>query len=188
MKNLHMQTKPIISYRNIEPSPVVSTLVNRRIAVLERLHDRITGCEVTLEAPQKRKLHGRVFTARVMLHVPGPDFHASHSVAQGSARDDLLLAVNRAFSAAEKHLKRQKKKMGRVEVKHHEPILQGNITVLESELGYGYLQSDDGREVYFQRDGFTQDCWDRLKTGLSLRFRVFQGEKGPYAVSISLVE
>ncbi|KFE33892.1 HPF/RaiA family ribosome-associated protein [Thioclava atlantica] len=181
-----MQIEPIISYRNIEPSEAVTTLVKRRISVLERLHDRITGCEVVLDAPQKRKVSGRVFEARLTLHIPGEDFHAERSVAQGSARDDLLLAVNRTFSAAEKHLKRQKKKMGQVEVKHHPPVLHGEVTLLERELGYGYLRADDGREVYFQRDGLTADFWDELETGSRLRFREMEGEKGPFAASVTL--
>ncbi|MGJ8561797.1 MAG: HPF/RaiA family ribosome-associated protein [Litorimonas sp.] len=180
-----MQIAPIISYRNIDPSPAVSELVTRRIGVLERISNRITGCEVTLDAPQKRKIHGRVFRARLNLHTPGPDFSVSREVAQGSARDDLLLAVNRAFSAAEKHLKRQKKKMGGVEVKHHPPILHGKITLIEPELGYGYLRADDGREVYFQRDSLTSDIWNDLENGERMKFREQDGEKGPFAVGVT---
>ena len=183
-----MQIEPIISYRNIEPSAAVNTLVEKRVAVLERLHDRLIGCDVTLEAPQKRKVSGRVFKVRLNLRLPGDDIHTDHKVAQGSARDDLLLAVNRAFSAAEKNLKRRKKKMGGVEVKQHPPVLHGEITLIEPELGYGYLRADDGREVYFQRDGFTSDVWDQLQKGARLRFREFEGEKGPYAVSVTLAD
>lgn len=183
-----MQTDPIISYLNIDPSPAVTEVIRRRIAVLERIHDRITGCEVALDSPQKHKAHGRVFRARLSLHLPGPDFSITREVAQGTASDDLLLAVNRAFSGAEKHLKRQKKKMSAVETKHHAPVLHGQITLIESELGYGYLKADDGREVYFQRDSFTTDVWDSLQTGTRLRFREQIGEKGPFASGASLAE
>jgi cold shock CspA family protein/ribosome-associated translation inhibitor RaiA len=183
-----MQTPPIISYHNLDPVPAINALIEKRIAVLERISDRITGCEVTMEAAQKRKLHGRMFKVRLNLHIPGPDFSVAQEVAQGSAQDDLILAVNRAFSAAEKHLKRQKKKMGAVEVKHHPPVLHGKITLLEPELGYGYLQADDGREVYFQKDGLTSDDWDQLEKGTRLRFREMEGEKGPYAAAVTVVQ
>ena len=59
-----MQIEPIISYQNIDHSPVVEDLVRERIAALEKRYDRITGCEVTLNAPQKRMRHGRVFRVR----------------------------------------------------------------------------------------------------------------------------
>lgn len=183
-----MQTEPIIAYRNIDHSPVVEDLVRRRIAMLEQRDDRITGCEVTMEAPQKRKRHGRIFRVRLNLHMPGPDLTVSREIAQGGAQDDLVLAVNRAFSAAEKALKKRKKVMGGVEVKHHPPLLHGQITEFEPELGHGWLRADDGRMVYFQRDSLTSDDWDRLKTGVRLRFREMEGEKGPYATGVTLSE
>lgn len=181
-----MQTEPIIAYHNLDPSPAVDALVAKRIAVLERLNDRITGCEITMDAPQKRKVHGRVFRVRLNLHMPGPDLSVAREVAQGSARDDLVLAVNRAFSAAEKQLKRQKKTRGGVEVKHHPPVLHGEITQIEPELGYGYLRADDGREVYFQKDALTSQDWDALEPGTRLRFREMQGEKGLFATGVSV--
>ena len=183
-----MQTDPVISYRNLDPSPAIEALVAKRIAVLERISDRIIGCEVTLEAPQKRRLHGRAFRVRLNLHVPGPDVSVAREVVQGSAQEDLTLAVNRTFSAAEKQLKRHKKVMGAIEVKHHPPVLHGEISTLEPELGYGYLRADDGREVYFQRDALTSDVWDRLAKGSRLRFREMQGDKGAYATAVTVVK
>ena len=120
--------------------------------------------------------------------MPGPDVSISREVAQGSAREDLVLAVNRAFTAAEKTLKRRKKVMDGVEVKHHPPVLHGAITELEPELGYGQIRADDGREVYFQRDALNADDWDRLGKGTRLRFREMIGEKGPYATAVTIAE
>ncbi len=183
-----MQIEPIISYHNLDHSPAVDDLVQERIAALERRYDRITGCEVMLDAPQKKKRHGRVFRVRLSLRLPGPDLSVSREVAQGSAQDDLILAVNRAFSATEKALKKRKKTMGGIEVKHHAPILHGEIAELEPELGHGWVRGDDGRTIYFQRDSLTSDIWDRLKTGTRLRFREMEGEKGPYATAVTLAE
>lgn len=183
-----MQIEPIISYHNIDHSPAVENLVRRRIKALERRDDQLTGCEVTMEAPQKRKRHGRVFQVRLNLHLPGPDVSISRESAQGSAQNDLILAVNRAFTAAEKALKKRKKKMDGIEVKHHPPVHHGEITELESELGYGWVQADDGRKVYFQRDSLTSDNWERLDKGTRLRFREMQGDKGAYAASVTIAD
>lgn len=183
-----MQTAPVITYRHIDPSPAVETLIDRRIRKLERISGRLIGCEVTLEAPQKHRLNGRVFTARVVARVPGPDLSADHTVAQGSARDDLLLAMNRAFSAAEKRLKRHKKVMGGVEVKHHPPFVKGEVAEIEPELGWGTIRTGDGRSVYFQRDALTGADWDRLTRGTRLRFREQEGDKGFYATAVALAE
>ncbi|MDG1167632.1 MAG: HPF/RaiA family ribosome-associated protein [Sulfitobacter sp.] len=183
-----MQIEPIISYQNLDHSPAVDDLVRGRIEALEKRFSRITGCEVTMHAQQKKKRHGRMFRVQLNLRLPGPDLSVSRAVSQGSAQDDLILAVNRAFSAAEKAIKKRKKVMGRVEIKHHAPVLHGKIAELEPELGYGWLRGDDGRMVYFQRDSLTSNGWGQLKTGTRLRFREMQGDKGPYATGVTLAD
>ena len=183
-----MDHPPVIAFRNLDPSPALETIIRKRVDRLVKLDDRITALEVTVEAPQKRKAHGRVFRVHVDVHRPGPAVEATRQYAHGSATDDATLAVNRAFSAAEKALKRQKERMKGVHVKHHPPVLHGMVTLVEPELGWGQVRADDGREVYFQKDGFTEDVWDRVERGARLRFREMDGEKGPYAVSISLAE
>lgn len=182
-----METAPVITYRHIDPSPAVETLIGRRVRKLERINDRIVGCDVTLEAPQKERRKGRVYSVRVVLRIPGPDLSAARTVAQGSARDDVLLAMNRAFSAAETQLKRQKKVMGGVEVKHHPPFMQGTVEQFETELGWGTIRTGDGREVYFHRDALTGADWDSLAPGTRLRFREMEGEQGAYATSVARV-
>lgn len=183
-----MQIEPIISYQNLDHSPAVEELVHTRIKALEKRYERITGCEVTLDAPQKKKRHGRVFRVRLYLRLPGPDLSFSRAVSQGSAQDDLMLAVNRAFSAAEKAVKKRKKVRVGIEVKHHPPVLHGEIIELEPELGHGWVRADNGHRIYFQRDSMTSNDWNRLKTGKRLRFRALEGEKGPYATAVTLTD
>lgn len=183
-----MQTEPIITFRNLDHSPVINGLVARRIEVLERIEGRIIGCEVTLEAGQTGKRKGNVVRAHLNIHLPGPNLSIEREVSQGGTDDDLVLAVNKVFSAAETQLKKHKKTMAAVEVKHHPPVLHGEVTLLETELGYGYMRADDGREVYFQRDALTSDDWARVAKGTRLRFREMTGEKGPYATAVTLVD
>jgi cold shock CspA family protein len=75
--------------------------------------------------------------------------------------------------------------MGGHEVKHNPAILHGEIVELEPELGYGFVRADDGREVYFQKDGLVSGAWDDLGLGSRLRFRELDGEKGPFAVDVA---
>lgn len=179
---------PSIAWRHIDPSPAAESLILKRYGELAHFGKRIEGCDVIVEAPQKRKLNARGYSVRVTLRLPGPDITGSYQVAQGSARGDLTLALNRAFSAVEKQLKAQRRTMGGVEVKHHDPVLHGEITELERELGWGKLRADDGREVYFQKDALVHANWDDLALGTRLRFSERIGEKGPFATGVSVVK
>lgn len=146
------------------------------------------GCYVAIDAPQQRKVRGRVMHVRVTAHLPGPDVTTDAHLAQSSAQDDLALAVNRAFRAAERKLGRRNARMAGLEVKHHAPVLHGEITVVEHDLGYGSLRADDGREVHFRRDGLTADAWDKLACGTRLRLREEIGDKGPLATGVSVAK
>jgi ribosomal subunit interface protein len=99
-----MQAQPNITYRNIDASPAIEDHVRRRIEELEKLFDRIVGCDVVVEAPQKKKRSGRVFNVHLTVHVPGPDISASSTVAHGEAAEDVNLAIHQAFDAAARQL------------------------------------------------------------------------------------
>jgi ribosomal subunit interface protein len=182
-----MQSTTRISWRNLTASPAIEELIERRIEALERFDPHIVSCNVVVEAPQKRQASARGFQVRVDLQVPGPNISVSRSVRQGHAADDLRIAVNTAFEAVERRLKEHKRKLVGQEVKHHSPILHGEIVELEPELGYGFLRADDGLEVYFQRDGLVNGNWKGLRLGDRLRFREIDGEKGPFAVDVACV-
>lgn len=70
-------------------------MVLRRAEKLELLFERTIGCDLALEALQRRKRHGSL-RAHLVVLLPGPDLSVERTVAQASAQDDLILAVNRA--------------------------------------------------------------------------------------------
>jgi ribosome-associated translation inhibitor RaiA/cold shock CspA family protein len=181
-----MQRDAVISWHNLEPSPAVEEIVRKRIAAIETFAPRAIGIRVTLDAPTRRKVSGRVHDVRIHLDMPGGhDLDVSRQVHHGQSDENLLLAVNKAFGALESRLKEEKRRMAGLEVKHHPPVLHGEIVELEPELGHGWLRADDGREVYFQKDGLVAGVWEALSRGDRLRFREQEGEKGAFAVDVS---
>ncbi|MFC2968260.1 HPF/RaiA family ribosome-associated protein [Acidimangrovimonas pyrenivorans] len=182
-----MQRSPVISWKNLDPAPAVEARIHERIAALERFFPNLIGCRVVVCAPQRRKVSGREIDVRIHLEVPGPDIDIARSIHQGQAGDDALLAVNAAFAALEQRLKEYHRRLDGKEVKHHPPLLHGEIVEFEPELGWGFLRADDGREVYFQKDALGEGAWETLALGDRLRFREMEGEKGPFAVDVTVV-
>jgi ribosome-associated translation inhibitor RaiA len=183
-----MQSSPNVTFRGLDPSPAIEELIGDRTARLEKFHAGIIACDVVVEAAPKRKVHGRLFSVRVKLSLPGPDISVSRDVAQGDAQEDVRLAVNQAFSAVETKLTEQKRTMGAVEVKHHPPVVHGEVSELERELGWGMIRAADGRSVYFQKDSLETGSWDAVAVGRRLRFREVEGEKGPYAIHVVVID
>lgn len=180
-----MQREPIISWRNVPRSEAVEAIIRKRIEALEKFCPDAVALRITLDSPQKPRHAARGFDVRMHLEVPGPDLDVARTVRHGHAADDIIRAVNATFSALEKRIKETRRIMGGQEVKHHPVILHGEIVELEPELGYGFVRADDGREVYFQKDGLVTGDWSRLELGARLRFREQDGEKGPFAVDVA---
>ena len=180
-----MQHEPIITWRNIPRSDAVEAIIRKRIAAIEKFCPEAVGLRITLDAPQKPRHAARGFDVRLHLEVPGPDLDVARTVRHGHAADDIVRAVNAAFTALETRVKESRQIMGGQQIKHHPDILHGEIVELEPELGYGFVRADDGREVYFQKDGLLTGAWDDLEIGARLRFRELDGEKGPFAVDVA---
>src|SRR5690606_6713451 len=114
------------------------------VARLERLHDRITSCHVWIEAPHKRRRKGNRFEVRIEVRVPGTELAVASKPGDIFAHEDINVAVRDAFNAMERQLKRQKQKMSS-DLKVREGDLQGRITEIDHEKGYGQILAVDGQ-------------------------------------------
>ena len=183
-----MESPANITYRNMDASPAIDDHVNRRIGELEKAHPHIAGCDVVVEAPDKKHVTGGEYIVRVTLRVPGPDIHVERHVGRSDAAEDVNLAIHEAFDAARRILKEQKREMGKLEVKHHPLVLHGRIDRLFEGEGYGFITSDDGREFFFERDSLVTGDWDALRVDGKLRFREMEGEKGLFAANVAVMD
>lgn len=93
-----------ISWRHLQPSPTVEALVRRKAAHLERFHDRITACAVTLELPQRHQRLGKHFRVRIEISVPGETLVVGRDPAASKVHEDLAAAVNAVFREARRAL------------------------------------------------------------------------------------
>jgi ribosome-associated translation inhibitor RaiA len=104
-----METPAKITFHQLPHSDGLESEVLNQITELERLHDRITSCRVTIEAPPRHQQHGRQFGVHVDLRIPGAEIIADRS---RSGHEDPYVAVRDAFRAArrqlEDHVQRQR--------------------------------------------------------------------------------
>ncbi len=181
-----MQSPPTITFRNLESSSAVEDHIRRRIEELEDHHPRIVACDVVVSQVTTRQVTGNQFEVDVTVRIPGPDVRVSSKMGRSTAADDVNLAIHRAFDAARRELKERQRKMDHLDVKHHPPVLHGVIDRLFEGEGYGFIQADDGNEVYFEQDNLTSGNWRELRIGMKVRFREADGPKGSYATNVAV--
>jgi cold shock CspA family protein len=54
----------------------------------------------------------------------------------------------------------------------------------ELQITYGFLTSDDGREIYFHKNSVLGRAFPPLHVGTAVRFVEEAGEKGPQASTV----
>lgn len=104
----------------MEPSDAVTARVHKRFARLEHLHDRITSCEVTIDAPPKHQHKGALFEIRIRLLVPDSELLVNRDGPEDQAHTDVYVALRDAFDALERKLEAYLRQRG-----HRQKVHEG---------------------------------------------------------------
>ena len=198
-----------ITFRDMAPSPAIEANIRERAAKLESFYDRIMSCRVIVEAPHRHHHKGKSYEIRIDLTVPGgelvinrapkrlaavkqrgtdepdKDFVERHEPNKHAAHEDIYVAIRDAFSAAGRKLQDfARRQSGAVKV--HEPAITARVTRIFPYERYGFLESADGREIYFHGNSVLPPGFDRLEVGAEVFFAEEMGEKGPQASTVRL--
>lgn len=181
-----MQTQPQVSFDDIPIDDAVRDAALDHIAELERLSDRITGCHVVVAQPHRHKREGRLFSVRIDMAVPGGEIVVNRDHHLDHAHEDVFVALRDAFLAARRRLEDHVRRM-RGGVKLHTPRARGRIARLFPLEGYGFIETADGREIYFHRHAVSQHDFRAANVGSAVFFSEEEGDDGPQAAAVHLV-
>jgi cold shock CspA family protein len=199
-----MQITPSITFRGIEPSLELEEEIRTRLARLETFSQSIMGCRVLVELAQRHHEAGNRYHVRIDLTVPGEEIVVAHeaslhAAAQGTGveatrkadepdpvRKHARVAVREAFDVARRRLQDYvRRQRGTVKAASRQP--RGRVTRLSPIDEYGYIEAEDGHEVYFQKTSVLKNAFDRLQVGSAVSFAEEPGEKGPQASTVKLL-
>jgi ribosomal subunit interface protein len=181
-----MQLPLQITFRGMEASAAVETQIRARSAELDQYYDRIMRCRVVVEAPHRHHHQGKLFHVRVDMTVPGGELVVNREPTAHHAYEDVYVAIRDAFDAAQRQLADYARRQ-RHQVKTHEPPAVARVAKLFPELDYGFIETPDGREVYFHKHSVLNGGFGRLDIGTEVQFVEEQGEKGPQASTVRLL-
>lgn len=178
-----------LSFRDIEKTEDIETLIRDKVAKLDRFANNLISCDVAVERPQKFQQNGNPYRVRIRLRVPpGQEVVIRREPGEGDRHDPLPVVLKDAFHAAERKLSALTSRE-RGEVKPHASQLPAAFVVrLFREAGYGFIKTLEDEEVYFHRNSVLNDDFDRLEIGTGVRFTAEEGEKGVQASSVQIVD
>ena len=179
-----------IVFHGMRASPFLSHKVRGYVSSLIERYPRVVGVRVVFDRPHRHHRKGNLYSVRVDVRIPGkqlivsraPDQHKSHfdmHVALHDAFDELYreLSVLDSRRRANDRLQLENLKLGfgRV-VKKFEPTIK--------KAGFGFIQCQDGREIYFNEKSIVNRAFSQVKKGTRVRFKEESGQQGPQASTV----
>ena len=157
-----------ISFHNLDRSEKVEDRIREEAARLDAFCDHIMSCRVVVDVPHRRHVTGNVYQVRIDIKVPGEEIAVRHEpAAHDPYYENVNVAIRDAFNSAarrlEDYVRRQRK-----DVKHHEVDPHGRVSKLEA--GFGFIETPDGREVYFHGNsllGASSTIWRSVRKSAS---------------------
>lgn len=167
------------------PSEPIEAAIREKAKRLDRFYDRIMGCRVVVEAPHRSHRKGKVYHVRIDLTVPGSELLVKRDPPMHGAHEDIYVAVRDAFNAAGRKLQDYARRQRGV-MKSHELEPMARVVRLFPEEGFGFLETADGREIYFHRNSVLDPGFDSVEVGTKVYFAEEEGAKGPQATTVKL--
>jgi cold shock CspA family protein/ribosome-associated translation inhibitor RaiA len=191
------------TFRNTRHSDAVEARIQEEADKLNKYFDRITSCRVMVEAAHRHHKRGDPFHIRIELGVPGKELvvaheptlrkalmhddegHLSKSQELEAPHKDVYVAIRDAFKAMRRQLQDYVHCL-RQEVKAHVPAPHARVVSLFPEKDHGFIETSDGREIYFHRNSLLNSTFENLEIGTEVLFNEEAGDNGPRATSVRL--
>jgi cold shock CspA family protein len=159
-----------------------------RIAMLESRFGRITACRVTMRGPGNHHRTGGAYQVLIHLELPGGrQVDIDRAPDEDERYGDPIFAINDAFKRARRVLQDNVRHHMQGQVKHHEEQPLAVIRTIEREDGYGFLSTEDDREIYFHRNSVLGNGFEKLNPGDRVAFAEEMGDEGPQATSVRVL-
>ena len=169
-----------VTFRNIPPSEAIETHIKEKAAKLDRFYDRIMSCRFVVDRTQQRQRQGKLFGVRIDITVPRKELAVTRE-----ENEDVYVAIRDAFDAVCRRLEEHGRRE-RGDVKIHEGPQSGRIIRIFTDEHYGFIGTQDEREIYFHQNSVLNEDFGRLKIGAEVAFVEEQGTDGPQAARVSV--
>lgn len=184
-----MQVPLEISYRDIEKTEEIDTLIRQKADKLDKKFDNISSCRVMVERIQLHQRSGLPYRVRIDIKMPpGHELVVSRDPNKGNLHLDLGAEIRWAFETAERQIKELRERQRRDVKAHPHRTVQGVIERIFYNEGAGFIRTLDGRQVFFHQNSVLHEKFESLKVGMGVSFEEEMGEKGPQATTVHVID
>ncbi len=182
-----MQVPLQITFKEVDHSDTLEARIRERVERLEQFFPRMISCRVVVSKANRHHHTGNLFNIHVDLRVPGEEISISRDPGLNKAHKDVYVCMRDVFDAARRALEDYARRQRReIKTIAHPP--RGHvIRLVRDDGGFGFIQTEDGREIYFNSKSVLHGQYERLTVGTEVRYCEEAGEEGPQASTVELV-
>jgi len=175
-----MQIPLQITFHGIPHSDAVEAKIREKAGKLDRFHSHIMGCRVAVEAEHHHHHQGNQYHIRIDITTPRKELVISREHHDKKAHEDIYVAIRDAFNAATRQLE-DYARIQQGKVKTHDLPSTGTVSRMLPEKDHGFIEAEDGHEIYFHRNSVTGSGFDTLQVGDEIRYVEETDDLGPQA-------
>jgi ribosomal subunit interface protein len=175
-----MQIQIQTTLQNMPRSEALEARIRQDAAKLERFHPRITSCRVVVGESELHHIKGRQFSVHVEVRAPGHE----DLISTKHHDEDVYVALRDAFDSVRRQLEEVVRE-ARGDVKVHAQPQHGKVARLDTTEGFGLIETEDGRELYFSRDNVVHPPFEHLQPGTEVQFIEERAGEGMQAKRVS---
>ncbi len=164
----------------------MSAAIEKYIDKLEEYSKDLMHCEVVVTAPHRHHHKGKIFHINIRIHTRNGDIIVNHQPEKNAAHEDFyvslrtpsgpLAGLSKITRASCAHRRKTADTVPR-------PAVVRRLFAAED---YGFLETHDGREIYFHRNSLVNGDFDKLEVGMKVTFTEKMGENGPQASTVHM--
>jgi cold shock CspA family protein/ribosome-associated translation inhibitor RaiA len=164
-----------IDGRNLEILPEWREKIEEELARLQKhYHNPILHARVEIIGTAHHRLGA--FEVHLVVSIPGDTITLMR---QG---DMVMPLVVEAFDVLDRRLA-EHAQVVQQQIKTHEEVAQhGRVVRLFPDDDYGFIESDEGLEVYFHAHAVKKGKFSHLMPGTPVKFTQEAGDQGPQAI------
>jgi cold shock CspA family protein len=167
----------------MEPDPEIELAIRGNAEWLDNYVEPIMSCRVVVDRPHQHHKDGNLYQIRLDVKVPGREVAVTREPGQNVDYRDPDRVIREAFDELRRQLEDHTQRLRR-EVKAHEPAPHARVSRIFPAGGYGFLETPDGREIYFHRNSVLKAKFESLQVGTEVRLVEELGDKGPQASTV----
>jgi cold shock CspA family protein len=187
-RNINMDVPIELSFKDVPKSDAVDELVREQADKLDDICKGMTSCRVSIEKRHQSQRQGHPYRVRIIARVPpGHELVVKRESSEGDMHVTLSTVIIDAFEALNRQCRELNERQRHNVKRHPEQEVMGFVVRLFREDGYGFIKTTEEREIYFHQNSVIHNDWERVEIGTGVRFVETQGDEGPQATTVEIV-